>query len=1205
MQNKISSIIGLILFGITLYATDTQWTLSNDDTYLKISVSDNKIYIDTLMNPLQGWNWVQSPSQVPLLSSVKISSTTYPLSWTYQDAAIDSTANGKIITLRFTSTTPNLELKSIWSVNPGSGPVENWITIENKTGGSVTYKSDIEAANIQISANNTVNLYRFDKTDIGWGKVYNDVISIDANITTNSSIIPYIMFDAGSAHGLYIGYEWELGGFEVTSGADPLNITVSANPISENVTQGNNEFFTIPNVYYGTYKGDIDDGSNNFKKWFWNYKITRSLYNNTNEPWITQSATPTGNTPQENYDYDASIGIECEVMDFWDGSGNGWYTNRDWMYHPAVWPSGFDFKLKANNAGMKVCLYMGGTYNDCNLSTTAGRDSELSAILNRYDWGWFDMWRTDRYTAPYEPMPQTYNGVKNFLYIHDYMISNRPDYRYMNCCDGGKYKGFAICRRMTFCTMNDEQNNAAMTRSTYYSNTYAINPVQLVPAHAGTTDLDYRTNLMGAMPAFLPSKDRLTLFKNKQRPILRGANIYHILPMADGVNWDGMESFNTTLNKGSVFLFKPSSAATDGDSKVIRLKGLENSVAYTLTFQERTNLNCVMTGAQLMNDGINVTGMSGDNASEIIWLDGNPVVTSTTPSGRCGAGTVTLNATASYGTLNWYADSTGGSSLGTGTSFTTPAIDSTTTYYAEVSDGGYISPRTAVTATISSAPPPAPLNTTSSYNQAICSGNTTTLSASGTGTLGWYSDSTGGIYLCGEDSFTTPPLNNSTTYYVQDSTCGPSATRTSITVKVYDIPSITSTTPSSRCGTGTVTLDATASAGKLSWYADSIGGSCLDTGTTYTTPSLSSSKTYYVEAKGTHNLFTYSEQFDNAAWAKGNSTVSANTFETTDPLGGNTADKFTEGTFVNDIAVLFQSFTIPTPNTCSVYLKKGSANWVILSVQGTGYCFFDLQNGVKGVVTGGLAPSNTTIQNVGNGWYRCSITYNSGSPFGLAICITSGNYVTLYNGNSTRYVYVWGAQLNRTNSPLVYQQTTGTVIDDYSEECTFPRTAVTATINPDITTTANDTTISSNQDGATYQWIDCNNSYAIIPGETDQSYTAAENGSYAVIVAFDGCTDTSGCVNISEGVTENSLTETVSIFPNPVKDEINFLLNINNSSVIQIDIYNVWGNKILTESVDRGVTGIKMKTKNLINGLYFYVIKANGIEYRNKFIKIE
>jgi len=322
-------------------------------------------------------------------------------------------------------------------------------------------------------------------------------------------------------------------------------------------------------------------------------------------------------------------------MDFWDGTGKCWYTDRDWMYHPAAWPKGFDFAAKAHKAALRASLYMGGTYRDCDLTTIAGRDAELAAVMPRYDQGWFDMWRTDLYTAPKEPMPQTYDGVANFLYIQDYLIKNRPGYRYENCCNGGKYKGFAICRRMTFCTMNDRDQDANLTRSTYYSNSYAINPVQLKSdLGPATTAFDLRTDMLGAILTWAADnavyRQHISLYKTRQRPILRGAEVYHILPIADGINWDGLEYFNTGIGKGSVFLFKPSAKAVDGDSKVVKLKGLDRNAHYTLTFQDRTNLNCVTSGAQLMDTGIAVTGMAGDRASEIIWIDG-PAVPAPSP----------------------------------------------------------------------------------------------------------------------------------------------------------------------------------------------------------------------------------------------------------------------------------------------------------------------------------------------------------------------------------------------------------------------------------------------------------------------------------------------------------------------------------------------------------------------------------------------
>jgi hypothetical protein len=84
---------------------------------------------------------------------------------------------------------------------------------------------------------------------------------------------------------------------------------------------------------------------------------------------------------------------------------------------------------------------------------------------------------------------------------------------------------------------------------------------------------------------------------------------------------------------------------------------------------------------------IGATTCSTSNVDSIVV--NNPQVLSTTPGSRCGTGTVNLSATVSNGsTLNWYAASTGGTSLGTGANFTTPVISTTTNFYAEGSVGG-------------------------------------------------------------------------------------------------------------------------------------------------------------------------------------------------------------------------------------------------------------------------------------------------------------------------------------------------------------------------------------------------------------------------------------------------------------------------------------------------------------------------------------
>ncbi|TBX67659.1 T9SS type A sorting domain-containing protein [Flavobacterium silvisoli] len=64
-----------------------------------------------------------------------------------------------------------------------------------------------------------------------------------------------------------------------------------------------------------------------------------------------------------------------------------------------------------------------------------------------------------------------------------------------------------------------------------------------------------------------------------------------------------------------------------------------------------------------------------------------PVVTSTTPGSVCGQGTVNLSATSNEGTLTWHAAQVGGATLATGDSFTTPSLNTTTSYWVQASTG--------------------------------------------------------------------------------------------------------------------------------------------------------------------------------------------------------------------------------------------------------------------------------------------------------------------------------------------------------------------------------------------------------------------------------------------------------------------------------------------------------------------------------------
>nr|WP_315147738.1 T9SS type B sorting domain-containing protein [uncultured Flavobacterium sp.] len=82
-----------------------------------------------------------------------------------------------------------------------------------------------------------------------------------------------------------------------------------------------------------------------------------------------------------------------------------------------------------------------------------------------------------------------------------------------------------------------------------------------------------------------------------------------------------------------------------------------------------------------------------------------PTITSTQNNSRCGNGTLLLQAIASSGSVQWYTNATGGSAIATGSTFTTPSLSTTTTYYVDAVDNGCsTNSRTAVVATVNSLP---------------------------------------------------------------------------------------------------------------------------------------------------------------------------------------------------------------------------------------------------------------------------------------------------------------------------------------------------------------------------------------------------------------------------------------------------------------------------------------------------------------------
>jgi len=170
------------------------------------------------------------------------------------------------------------------------------------------------------------------------------------------------------------------------------------------------------------------------------------------------------------------------------------------------------------------------------------------------------------------------------------------------------------------------------------------------------------------------------------------------------------------------------------------------------------------------------------------------------------------------------------------------------------------------------------------------------------------------------------------------------------------------------------------------------------------------------------NLAQYSEQFENGIWSKTASSVISNS--TIAPNGTLTADSFIEDTSTS-LHIVGQTLgNTGGVYTVSVYAKPNGRNWMYISMAAAlNYgAYFDVSNGVLGTVESNVSAS---ITSVGNGWYRCVMTANTGALSPRCQMYTSpSNNVNSYLGNGTSGLFIWGAQIVEGSAALDYFPTT-------------------------------------------------------------------------------------------------------------------------------------------------------------------------------------
>ena len=175
------------------------------------------------------------------------------------------------------------------------------------------------------------------------------------------------------------------------------------------------------------------------------------------------------------------------------------------------------------------------------------------------------------------------------------------------------------------------------------------------------------------------------------------------------------------------------------------------------------------------------------------------------------------------------------------------------------------------------------------------------------------------------------------------------------------------------------------------------------------------------------NLLTKTEDF--SGWDLSDATVSSNV--TTSPNGTMTGDKLVDTVAESTLPTANMAVAITAqPYTLTVYAKAAEYGYLVVRVDALNYNRYVTFNLLTGAAEVGLGLA-TTADAIGDGWYRCSVTYTS-TISGVATYFFSSSIIGNQNphtGDGTSGIYLWGASLVPADQASLPYQRVNTATD--------------------------------------------------------------------------------------------------------------------------------------------------------------------------------
>jgi|GEM_PF-5612573 len=154
----------------------------------------------------------------------------------------------------------------------------------------------------------------------------------------------------------------------------------------------------------------------------------------------------------------------------------------------------------------------------------------------------------------------------------------------------------------------------------------------------------------------------------------------------------------------------------------------------------------------------------------------------------------------------------------------------------------------------------------------------------------------------------------------------------------------------------------------------------------------------------------------------------------------------------------------------------------------------------------------------------------------------------------------------------------------------------------DVSVTSTGSSLMANAAGLSYQWLECDNNYAVIAGETGQSLLPSASGLFAVEVSSGVCTDTSACIPfVLVGQATTPMLNEVSIYPNPSTGVV--FIHLGDLRNVSIKVFTVSGQLVYgAEHITQPI--YQFELNEIGSGVYFVEIaRTEGQRRRYKLVK--